>query len=629
MGVMSENTTSTEVKTRPDQLMPSGEEAHRALQGFLHIMGFHPGRVDGNFGDNSNTAYDQARDQYSFLPELGVNPDESAVKQVLQSIDNALQSDVAFQRQYVTGVQNADDTIQVQGALVAGGSWANRHLGDRISEAEAIEIDGERGVLTDRGVRNAATLTGVGALQSSLNLLIDADLRNTGIYDDETNQAIQRYAEERGLELTGDAQENFLTVQEYIQNNEGDALRSRVSEVLNSDEDYSAPDETTRDAQIVMNDLARQNGSNTRTAPDARQTDQSITVDNSHTRTVIAPEVNVDLEAAPVTEITVNPLLVDEMYQISRNDVLNEMSSIAEGQLNDPESAQSVLAYSEEANSYVLVQNLNGESVVSQISDRNVDDILSQVSDGSIALDNSAATVIAERLHGNNPDTTAYSTEDLRNAFVEDANRFTSDTRESLLTTTAVNADGTELRFGTDDLNDALDKLDSQSDWSDYEDPATVQAYIKELREAVEDAREERPVINPPDSDVLGLDTANMIEVDIGGETAQVPAEIWARISDQMELSESGFSQGADRSALAISSIDDLGPTPQANVLTSGFDAALAAQEPLQVDGAQPLIVAEDEPDVAATELATEELVANGTRDNVTDVQLVNMGRPV
>lgn len=580
---MNDTATNNEVNSRPEQLMPSGEEAHRALQGFLHIMGFNPGNVDGDFRENSNSAYNQARDQYSFLPELGINPNADAVNSALQSIDSALQNDVAFQRQYVTGINGAENTTQLQGALVAGGSWANRHLGDRISEAEPIDIDGDRGILTERGTRNAASLTGVATLQASLNLLTGSNLENRGIYDEETNAAIRSYAEENGIELTDNAQDNFTVVQQYIQDNEGEALRAKVSEALNSDQDYSAPDERTRDAQIVMNGMARQNGSDVRTAPDARQTDQLITVENSHTRNVITEEANVDLTSeTPQIVVTASPL--NQMYEITRSDVLSDVQSIADSQRNDPESAQSVLAYSEEARGFVLInQNSHDDnSTIYQVSDQNVDDIMSQIENGSIAIDSSASKVIAEQMHGNSSETTAYTTEEIRNAFVEDASRFTNNTRESLLTASAENSEGTQMRFGLDDLHDALDKTDSQSDWEGSNNPAEIQDYIKGLRQAAEDAREERDV-TIPQWNGEELNESNSVEVKIGDHTAQIPTEVWLGISAQMEASESGFSQGESRSALVIDTMDDLAPTAQPNDLTAGFDKALAAQEPLDV----------------------------------------------
>lgn len=568
--------------------MPSGEEAHKALQGFLHIMGFDPGNVDGDFRTNSIAAYNEAREQYSFLPELSSNPSAESVTNALSSIDNALQTNVAFQRQYVEGVTSAEDTTQLQGALVAGGSWANRHLGDRISNAEAIAIDGERGILTERGTRNATTLTGVATMQSSLNLLTGSDLRSTGIYDDATNTVLRNYAEEKGIELTDNAQENFVTVQQYIRENEGETLRARVAETLNSDQDYSAPDERTRDAQIVMNGLAREGGSNTRTAPDARQTDSQITEEMSHTRNVITQESGVDLtvEEPALDEIVCIAPHVDRMYEITRNNVLDEMQPLLDQQANNPECAEAVLAYSEEARSYVLItKNPSGEgSSVYQISDRNVADISEDIANGSIAIDSSASTIIAERMHGNRSDTQAYTMDEIRSEFAENPNRYTHDTRESLLTTSVYLPSGQEATYQVDDLHDALNRLDSKNDWEGEENPYVIRDYIKDLREAAEDVREEREIRTIPQWQGEELTDENSVEIRLGEENVRVPSEIYARITDQMEESERGYSQGRDVSALRIDSdpLDLVAEGEVTDIVLGGqFDRALAATEPL------------------------------------------------
>lgn len=554
-------------KTRPTQLVPQGTEAEKALQGFLHIMGFNPGNVDGDFGGTSKTAYDQARAQYAFLPELNANPDQAAMAEVFRAIDRALQTDTAFQQRYLQGVRSETNVTELQGALVAGGSWANRHLGDRISNAEAIRIDGERGVLTTRATRNAATLTGIATMQSSLNLLSDAGLTPNGTLDTATLNAMQGYAQRKNIAWdANNIQENFRLIMQSLQTTDNAALRTRVAEVLNADTDYRAPDARTLDAQIVMNGFARQQGLDIRTAPDGRQTDTRITPENSHTRTMIAPQTGVELTAPKPTEEPAGPTAVaaaepepaafeppfglNGSYRVTRADVLREVQSIAVRQNANPDSAEHILAYSEESRGFLLISRNETESrsMVYQISDRNVGQIMSGISDGSIAMDVSARKYIAETIHGNQEGTRAYSGEELRDAFAENATRFTSGTREGLLTTSARLTNGDTLTFGLDDLHDALGKIDSKRDWSGEADPVVMRDYIRELRDAAKDAREER-YVNIPEYPGGALTAENSVELNIGGQTTRVPAEVWTRIAGSLET-QRGFSTGRNASSL-------------------------------------------------------------------------------
>jgi len=576
--------------------------------------------VDGVFGDDTKGAYDNARDQYSFLPELSDTPQSSELSGVFRSIDQGLQDDVAFQGQYVAGVNTeGNDVTSLQGALVAGGSWANEHLGDRISGAQAIDIDGERGELTDRGVRNATLLTGVSGMQATLNLLTDAGLTPNGNFDEDTNLAMRAYAEENGIELTDDAQSNFDAVRAYIQENEGDALRTKIAEVLNADENNSEPDADTLNAQIIMNDFARQAGSDVRTAPDSLQTDSQITADMSHTRTVIAPEVGVDLEAsAPEQEIVVKSY-VDNKYEIVRNDVRNEMGSIMEQQNSNPDYPSAVLAYSEETNGYVLVVNDHGveDSTVFQISDQNVDRILGEVSNGSIALDVSAQRHISEELHGNRAGTESYTTDELRTAFVDDATQFTRNTQENLLTTRVHSADGSFVTFGLDDFHDGLDHMDSKHDWDGFDNPEEIRDYVRDLRQAAEDAREERPVTVPVWQHGE-LDDTNSVEVDLGGEEmARVPAEIYYAVTADMQRTESGFDFASDADRVATRVSDFAGDMGDENTFTQihlagSFGEALAATEPLITDPMEPAPVTET-PDVQLAENDSADPATPGT----------------
>ncbi len=618
---MSENTQDTALKTRPEQLVVAESDRGVALQSFLQIMGFDPNGVDGVIGDDTKAAYDGAREQYSFLPELSDDPQAQELLTVFTAIDQGLQDDVAFQRQYVTGINAEDNATNLQGALVAGGSWANEHLGDRISGAQAIDIDGDRGELTDRGVRNAASLTGVAGMQATLNLLADAGLTPNGIFDEDTNSALQAYANEDGIELTDNAQDNFVAVRAYIQENEGDTLRAKVAEVLNADENTSEPDADTLNAQIVMNDFARQAGSDVRTAPDSLQTDSQITAEMSHTRTVIAPEVGVDLEeSTPDVEIIVQHY-VDNKYEIVRNDVRNEVGSIMEQQASNPDYPSAVLAYSQESNGYVLVVNDQGieDSTVYQISDQNVENILGQVADGSIALDVSAQTHIAEELHGNRSGTEAYTTEELRTAFVGDADRFTSNTKESLLTTQVHSPDGSYVTFGLDDLHDGLDHMDSKHDWDGFDNPEEIRDYVRELRQAAEDAREERPVTVPVWQHGE-LDDTNSVEIDLGGEEmARVPAEIYYAVTADMQRTESGFDFASNEDHVATRVNDFAGDMGDENTFTEihlagSFGEALAATEPLITDPMEPAIEPVTEaPEVRLAEAETTEPATPGT----------------
>lgn len=555
-------------KTRPSQLMPTGSDAEKALQGFLHIMGFNPGTADGDFGNTSKTAYDRARAQYGFLPELSANPDDASLAEVFRAIDRGLQNDTAFQQRYLQGLSTERNATNLQGALVSGGSWVNRHLGDRISNAEAIRIDGERGALTNRGVRNAATLTGIATMQSSLNLLTGSNLAPTGTINADTLTVMRSYAQEKSLEWSNDVQEDFTRIVRHIQTAENEKLHQRVAEILNADTDYSAPDARTLDAQIVMNGFARQQGLDIRTAPDARQTDSRITPERSHTRTMIAPQTGVELNAAPapaeeptaVAEAAPEPAPeagppfgLKEMYRVTRSNVLRDVQPIVDRQTGNPDSPQHILAYSEASRGFLLISRTEeGRSAVYQISDRNVGQIMEGITDGSVAMDVSARKYIAETVHGNTPETRAYSTEELRAAFAENATRFTAGTRERLLTTSARLPGGEVQTFGLDDLHDGLNKIDSKRDWRDQEDPVAVRDFVRELRQAARAAREER-YVNIPEWQGAPLTEENSVEMNIGGQTTRVPKEIWDRLAQTMSDTQRGYSTGRNNaSALEV-----------------------------------------------------------------------------
>lgn len=617
-------------KTRPTQLMPAGTEADKALQGFLHIMGFNPGNVDGDFGGTSKTAYDQARTQYAFLPELSANPDQAAMTEVFRAIDRALQTDTAFQQRYLQGVRSETNVTELQGALVAGGSWANRHLGDRISNAETIRIDGDRGTLTTRATRNAATLTGIATMQSSLNLLSDAGLTPNGTLDTATLGAMQNYAQRKNIAWdANNIQENFRLIMESLQTTDNAALRTRVAEVLNADTDYRAPDARTLDAQIVMNGFARQQGLDIRTAPDGRQTDTRITPENSHTRTMIAPQTGVELTGPKPTEEPAGPTAVaaaepepaafeppfglNATYRVTRADVLREVQSIADRQNANPDSAEHILAYSEESRGFLLISRneTEGRSMVYQISDRNVGQIMSGINDGSIAMDLSARKYIAVTVHGNQEETAAYGAEELRDAFAENATRFTSGTREGLLTTSARLTNGDTLTFGLDDLHDALGKIDSKRDWSGEADPVVMRDYIRELRDAAKDAREER-YVNIPEYPGGELTAENSVELNIGGQTTRVPAEVWTRIAGSLET-QRGFSTGRNASSLETVSVAPAPVSATTNPDGAGsgeLRTSFTRQNTVFADD----IVAENaaDIDIAADEPAVEELELAG-----------------
>ncbi|MBP7757681.1 MAG: hypothetical protein KA099_05500 [Alphaproteobacteria bacterium] len=554
---MSGTSATNTPRTRPTQLMPEGEDAVKALQSLLHILGVNPGKVDGDFGTNSKTAYDEARAKYSFLPDLTTRPDQSALEQVFRAVDQNLQTNVSFQQDYLRGVAAERNVVELQGALVAGGSWANRHLGDRISDAESVDIDGDNGTLTQRAKRNAATLTGVATMQASLNLLIGTELKPNGLMTAETQTAMQSYAEKNGLQLTGDVQQNFTLVVQHIDEKQGDALRARVGEVLRTDSDLRAPDARTLDAQIVMNGFALDKGLDIRTAPDSRQTDTRITAENSHTRTVIAPQTGVSLstpQPAPVAEAEAEsgpPFGLNEMYRVTRRDVLEDVASIAERQRDSAESPQHILAYSEESRGFLLISKGEGQSpaTVYQISDRNVGQIMSGINDSSIALDTSARKYIAEKVHGDNPETKAYGSEELRTAFAQRPTRFTGDTREMLLTTSVRMPDGSAVTYGLDNLHDGLDNMDSKRDWDHAPDPIAVRDYVLELKAAVREVREERPT-TLPEWKGFALNDQNSVEINVGGQTTRVPAEIWKGVAENMTQTQRGFSVGRNESAI-------------------------------------------------------------------------------
>ncbi len=599
-------TSSTSIpKTRPQQLMPEGEDASKALQSLLHILGFNPGTVDGDFYTGSKGAYDQARAKYSFLPELGTRPDQGALEQVFRAVDQNLQTNVAFQQDYLRGIAAEDNVVQLQGALVAGGSWANRNLGDRISNAEPVRIDGERGTLTNRAVRNASTLTGVATLQASLNLLIGTNLQPNGLMTEDTKTAMQTYAQKNGLQLTDDVQQNFTLVVQDIDQKQGDALRARVSEVLRTDTDLRAPDARTLDAQIVMNGFALDRELDVRTAPDGRQTDTQITAELSHTRTVIAPATGVSLAPPqPTAEVAPpappepvaavgNPFGLNDMYRVTRNDVLRDVQSIVDRQ-NAAGSPQHILAYSEESRGFLLISRAEGQSssTVFQISDRNVGQVLSAVNDGSMALDKSASHYIAEKVHGDDPETRSYSIDELRTAFAAHPTKFTSDTREGLLTTSARLPTGVTVTYGLDDFHDSLNRMDSKRDWRNATDPIAVRDYVIQLRQAVREVREERPATLPQWTGGE-LNDQNSVEINVGGQTARVPSEIWNGIADNMSHTQRGFSTGRDESSMIRTGGATQDSTPGSE-LSTGFRDAGGTGEDLVAENAADLSVDPD-----------------------------------
>lgn len=261
-----------------------------------------------------------------------------------------------------------------------------------------------------------------------------------------------------------------------------------------------------------------------------------------------------DLQAEPVEEaeiiVEAPPFGIAKSFEVTRNDVLTELADTIASQENNPEAPRYILAYSEEANSYMLVHrsDITDARGVYQISDTNVERILSGIEDGSIALDSSASRMIAETVHGNNPRTVSYTTDELRSAFAASPQRFTHETREELLTTTMERPDGLLIRFAIDDLHDALDKMDSRRDWPEASDPAAVASYVSALRQAAEDAREERTVTAPQWHEPLTFE--NAVEIKLGDETILVPTEVWEGIEGQLQRTESGFSTTRDNSTL-------------------------------------------------------------------------------
>ncbi len=159
------------MNTRPSQLMPTDEIAIKSVQSLLSVVGSYEGNIDGKFETQSIAAYNALREQYSFLPDIGESLDASELPLILNAIDDGLQNNVAFQQAYVSGVSAETNATELQGTLIAGGAWANRHLGDRISDAEMLEMDGNKGILTDRALRNSIKTTGISGMQASLNLL--------------------------------------------------------------------------------------------------------------------------------------------------------------------------------------------------------------------------------------------------------------------------------------------------------------------------------------------------------------------------------------------------------------------------------------------------------------------------
>ncbi len=573
---------------RPAQLEPSADIASKALQGFITVMGQDPGSVDGQIGSQTLDAYRQLQTHFGFLPNISENAGPAELSSVMAVIDQSLQDNVAFQDAYVRGIQNQSDTLALQGALVAGGVWVNRHLGDRISEAEPINMDGDRGRLTERGVRNGVYMVGVSHLQSSLNLLEDAGVNVNGIMDASTREAMRNYAQNRGIELSPDLQNDFLRVNQYILENELDNLRGLAGNALATDGDTSQFDTQTRDAQIVMNYLAGIEGKDVRTAPDGLQTDSAITLERSHTRTVIAPAVGVVPEVyTPETVVRAstgaNPYGLSDVFEVTRADVLSDVSAITNLQQSNPESPGQVLAYSEAGHCYVLISGNEGaDSQAYQISDTNVDHILAGVQDGSIALDHSAQKQIALELHGDSSETVAYDASEIREAFGSSPQRFTVETQEELMTTQAQLSDGSNIRFGLDDLHDALDQMDSKFDWPEAQDPIAVRDYVRDLRQAVEDGREERPVTMPQWRGGE-LDTSNSVEISVNGQTTRVPQEVWDGLDAKLTETESGYSVGEKRSALR----KDFNPT------ADGSAATLSNQDPAAVEAPVEEVVTE------------------------------------
>ncbi|MAF67755.1 MAG: hypothetical protein CMH25_00210 [Micavibrio sp.] len=539
--------------------MPTGEQAVMSIQSLITVMGGDTNGIDGNFGEASMAAYNALREQYASLPDIGETLDEAEIPQILEAAETLLDDNSTFSQAFVRGLTGEENALVRQGAVNAVGGWANEHLGDRISEAQAVAMDGQAGEMTDRAVRNTIKTTGVSGMQASLNLLDpEANLEIDGLIGDSTRQAMQRYAEANELELVeGDDQANFETITTHLES-EGQvaALQVALLAVQANDDDPSAPDLNTESAQVFVS-----RGGNL-TAIDGRFIDGAITMENSQTeariRTVAgepAAEAAAEVEGTEiVVEASLPPFGINDSFEISRNDVLTEMSDIIARQENNPESAEHVLAYSNEVNSYVLIaRSVNGVSNIYQISDDNVALIMPAVSDGSILFDRSANEDIYNTLQRRNGGDMPYRDDaDFRQVFAENPTRFTEGTHDSILTTTAGLPDGQTIRFSVDDLHDAADKQDSHSDWSHTDDPRAYQDFTKQLREAAEDVRGGRPIGEMPTWDRYELTPENSVEISLGGQLVRVPTEIWTQIDAQMQRSESAYSTEAEKGQLRV-----------------------------------------------------------------------------
>lgn len=569
------------MSTRPTELMPTGEQAVMSIQSLITVMGGDTNGIDGNFGEASLASYNALREQYSSLPDIGETLDEAEIPQILAAVETLMDDNIAFSQAFVRGLAGEENALVRQGAVNAAGGWTNEHLGDRISEAQAVAMDGQAGELTERGVRNTIKTTGVSGMQASLNLLDpEASLEIDGIIGPLTRAAMQRYAEENELELVeGDDQANFETITTHLES-EGQvaALHVALLAVQGNDTDPSAPDLQTESAQVFVSLQGNL------TAIDGRFSDNSIAIENSQTAARInstagepAPEAEATTEAAAteiVVEASLPPFGINDSFEISRNDVLTEMEGIIARQENNPESAEHVLAYSNEVDTYVLVaRDVNGVSSVYQISDETIANIMPHISDGSILIDNSAAQEIAEtdyerdRAEG----TVSYNDAQIRAALADNPTRFTHDTKESILTTTAGFADGRVMRFSVDDLHDAANRQDSRSDWSHTDDPRAYQDFTKQLREAAEDVREGRPIGKMPTWNRHELTSENSVEINLGGQLVAVPTEIWTQLDTQMRASESAYTSEGDKGQLRTER--------EADPLTSTADFNGAAED--------------------------------------------------
>ncbi len=236
---------------------------------------------------------------------------------------------------------------------------------------------------------------------------------------------MQSFASSRGINLGEDQQVNFALITTYIQDNEVNNVRTAITATLAGDADTSAPDLGTESSQVAMSTLFGRP-----TAIDGRQTDNMITVENSQTL-AISRDIVADAEITTDAELEGNPISVvcpfgiNSSYIISDNRVTAEMSELATRQQNNQDSPEYILAYSETANSYVLLVNLeNGHSGIYQISDRVAENIRPGIEDGSIAMDVSARRNIAERDFGNSSGTRSYSDADIRSAYLRVAKTF-------------------------------------------------------------------------------------------------------------------------------------------------------------------------------------------------------------